>query len=406
MKQTTMIAILGLTALVLLLVGGDGLFVVPVDRFVIVTEFGAPVRVLEEPGLYFKVPGVQHVVVIDKRIMSWDDQPQEVITLDKKRIYINSFARWRVEDPLKYYTAVRDESVAQMNLDKIIGGNIREIVSGNILDTLVRDTSRNLTYATEDSERARTTVELPEGRGRTAIVRDIVELSRKELLDTFGIAIIDVDIKQLNYTKSAQDATIRQMISEREKVAATYEAQGRKVADTIAGETQEQVLGLRGSATREKLRIEGEARAESSATKAVSFGQDPEFFTFIQTLELYQKGLKKNTTLYLSTDSELLSLLQFSGKSAKMGTPKVDLEDLMKELDRGGRHVEDASLESNAISPLKGDRLPAQKKAKAPAKKAKAPAKKAKAPTAAPAAKPVAPAAPVAPVAPAAPSAE
>ena len=131
-----------------------------------------------------------------------------------------------------------------MNLDKIIGGNIREIVSGNLLDTLVRDTNRALTYTTEDSERERATVELKDGRGRSAIVQDVVMLSRQELEDTFGIELIDVDIKQLNYTKSAQDATIRQMISEREKVAASYEAQGRKEADTIAGETQGRGLGL------------------------------------------------------------------------------------------------------------------------------------------------------------------
>ena len=102
-----------------LIVLWDGLYVVPVDRYAIVIEFGAPKRVLDEPGLYFKTPVVQQVVFIDKRILSWDDQPQEVITVDKKRIYINSFARWKIDDALKYYTAVRDDSVAQMNLDKI-----------------------------------------------------------------------------------------------------------------------------------------------------------------------------------------------------------------------------------------------------------------------------------------------
>ena len=335
MQKTSLLIVVIVVILGGGLVANDGLFVVPVDRFVIVTEFGAPIRVIEEPGLYFKVPAIQHVVSIDKRIMSWDDQPQEVITRDKKRIYINSFARWRVEDALKYYTAVRDESVAQMNLDKIIGGNIREIVSGNLLDTLVRDTDRVLTYATEDSERERATAELPDGQGRTAIVNAIVSLSKTELKETFGIAIIDVDIKQLNYTKSAQDATIRQMISEREKVAATYEAQGRKEADTIAGETQEQVLGLRGSATRERLRIEGESRAEASATKAVAFGQDPEFFRFIQSLELYQAAFQTNTSLYLSTESPLLELLLFSERAGADETAQQDLKALMESLDTG-----------------------------------------------------------------------
>ena len=352
----------------LLIVVGDGLFVVPIDRYAIVTEFGAPKRVIEEPGLYFKVPAIQQVVAIDKRIMSWDDQPQEVITLDKKRIYINSFARWRVEDPLKYYTAVRDESVAQMNLDKIIGGNIREIVSGNLLDTLVRDTNRELTYTTEDSEREKATVELVEGRGRTAIVKDIVQLSKPELRETFGIEIIDVDIKQLNYTKSAQDATIRQMISEREKVAATYEAQGRKEADTIGGETQEQVLVLKGSASRERLRIEGEARAEASATKAIAFGQDPEFFRFVQSLELYQRGLKDNTSMYLSTDSPLLGFLLYGEDIDDRETKKVDLRELMIELGADDVFQEELGKMDRAESPTKEAKATEDKEVKSEGK--------------------------------------
>ena len=314
------------------IVVNDGLFVVRVDRFAIVTEFGAPKRVLDEPGLYFKIPAIQDAVELDKRIMSWDDQPQEVITLDKKRIYINSFARWKVTDPLKYYTAVREEVVAQMNLDKIIGGNIREIVSGNLLDTLVRDTNRSLTYTTEDSERERATVELKDGRGRSAIVQDVVMLSREELKETFGIELIDVDIKQLNYTKSAQDATIRQMISEREKVAASYEAQGRKEADTIAGETQEQVLALRGSAELDRLRIEGEARAEASAVKAKAFGQDPEFYRFVQSLELYAKAFRKETSIYLTTDSALMDALFYRGAKKSGKVESISIDELMNEL--------------------------------------------------------------------------
>ena len=125
------------------------------------------------------------------------------------------------------------------------------------------------------------------------------------------------------------------MISEREKVAATYEAQGRKEADTIAGETQEQVLALRGSATRERLRIEGESRAEASATKAVAFGQDPGFFRFIQSLELYQSAFQSNTAMYLSTESPLMEQLLYSGKATADETAQQDLKTLMESLDTG-----------------------------------------------------------------------
>ena len=155
-------------------------------------------------------------------------------------------------------------------------------------------------------------MELKDGRGRSAIVQDVVMLSRQELEDTFGIELIDVDIKQLNYTKSAQDATIRQMISEREKVAASYEAQGRKEADTIAGETQEEVLALRGSAELDRLRIE-EARAESSAVKARALVKIRTFTDSFSRWNCTGSGRRHPSP---STDSALMDALFYRGKGS------------------------------------------------------------------------------------------
>ncbi len=225
-KQSNAGVISLLVALVLLIGTTNSLYVVRVDQFAIVLEFGKPVRVVDEPGLYARIPFIQDVQMLDKRIIAWDDQAQEVLTADKKRIYISSFARWRIGDPLMFYTAVRDETVAQMNLDKIIGEDVREVVSKHILDALVRDTNRKLTYTEVNKGTERTEAETDTKGGRSIIVKAIRERSIQELGDTFGIELIDVNIKQLNYTERAQEATIRQMIHEREKVAARYEAEG------------------------------------------------------------------------------------------------------------------------------------------------------------------------------------
>lgn len=302
--------VVGAIALVVgLIVLSQTLYVVRVDQFAIVIQFGAPQRVIDEPGLYFKTPFVQVVHFLDKRIQSWDDQAQEVVTLDKKRIYISSFARWIVIDPLRFYTAVHDESAAQMNLDKIIGGNIREVVSTQILDSLVRDTARPLTYVSEESERSQMITEIPEGGGRSNMLNDVFRRGVGELESTFGIGLIDVAIKQLNYTESAQQATIRQMISEREKVAARYEAEGRRDARTIRGETQQLVRTLSGEAERTRLTLEGEARAEAARIRARAYGTDLEFHSFLQRLELLQGSLGSKARFVLDSESPLMELL-------------------------------------------------------------------------------------------------
>lgn len=302
--------VLAIVALGLLV---SSMFVVRVDQFAIVIQFGAPKRVITEPGLYFKTPFIQVVQRLDKRIQSWDDQPQEVVTLDKKRIYISSFGRWAIVDPLRFYTAVRDENAAQMNLDKIIGGNIREVVSTQILDSLVRDTNRPLTYVSEESERSQTMTEVRAGGGRTNILDEVFKRGVTELEATFGIGLIDVDIKQLNYTESAQQATIRQMISEREKVAARYEAEGRRDARTIRGETDEAVRTLLGDAERQRLTLEGQANAEGARIRAQAFSMDPEFFSFAQTLDVYRDTIDEKTRFVLSTDTPIFRLLEDDG---------------------------------------------------------------------------------------------
>lgn len=298
--------VVGVIAVVLLV---QALLVLRIDQHAIVTEFGKPVRILSEPGLYLVTPFVQQVNRLDKRILEWDDEPQEVIMKDKKRLLINTFARWKIGDPLRFYLAVREERAAQLTLDKIVGGAVRDVVSRHTLDEVVRNSPRDLSYVGEETQKSPNMTRIKEGEGRTAIFKEIFARSASELSDTYGIDLIDVQIKQLNYTESAQQATIRNMISEREKVAAVYEAQGGRQVLRIQGETQEQVRELEGDAVKARLQLYGEGRSEAARIKAAAYGRDPWLFEFLRTLELYEQSVDRETTLVLAMDAPLFRLL-------------------------------------------------------------------------------------------------
>jgi membrane protease subunit HflC len=302
--------IVGIVGIVLL---AESALVLRVDQHAIIIQFGRPVRVLSEPGLYFMTPFVQAAHKLDKRTFEWDDEAQEVIMNDKKRLLINSFARWRISDPLKFYLAVRDERQAQLTLDKIVGAAVRDVLSHHSLDEVVRNSSRDLGYVSEDTQKAPGITKIAEGEGRQAIFKAIFERSQPELVETYGIDLIDVQLKQLNYTESAQQATIRNMISEREKVAATYEAQGSRQVLRIQGETQEKVRQLAGEAFKARLELEGQARSESTRIKGQAFGRAPELYAWLRTLELYEQTFDADTSLVLSTDTPLLRLLNDDG---------------------------------------------------------------------------------------------
>lgn len=295
---------------VVVLVGIRSMFVVRVDQYAIVTQFGRPVRTLDQPGLYLRIPFVQDVRYLDRRILEWDDTPQEMITNDKKRIYISSFARWRIADPLKYFTVVKTEDVAQLNLDKILGRTIRDVVSSHKLDELVRDTNRELSYSTEVSQKEKKTIDIPPDSGRSNLLQRVFEKSKDELVASYGIELIDIQVKDLNYTAAAQQATINEMISEREVVVARYEAEGEMESEEIRGEIEERIQNLQADANQRSLELEGEGKARAIAIKSAAFAEDPDFYQFVETLRLYEETFDEGTTLVLTTDNPLLTLLR------------------------------------------------------------------------------------------------
>ncbi len=310
MRKKTL-AIIGLVVLVLaVVVLSRSAFVVRVDQYAIVTEFGKPVRTIASPGLYFLVPFVQQRQYLDKRILEWDDVPQEMVTRDKKRIFTSTFGRWRIKDPLRFFQNVREEAEAHKALDKIVGRSVRDVAGQHILDELVRDTNRPLEYSSDVSVKKRKTIELPENSGRENLVHSILAKASGEMDAEFGIELIDVQIKQLNYTELAQREIVNEMIKEREVVIARFEAEGREESERIRGEIKEEIMKLQGDARREALRIEGEGRAKAIAIKSAAYGEAPELFQLMETLRLYEESVNAQTTLVLSTDSPVLQLLR------------------------------------------------------------------------------------------------
>jgi membrane protease subunit HflC len=305
-------------------------YVVSETEQVIVTEFGEPVgEAIAEAGLHWRVPFIQKVHRFEKRLLAFDGDPEQLPTKDKKYIFIDTFARWRIVDPLQFFKAVRDERGAQARLDDIIDAATRDAISNNPLIEAVRDSNREL--KTDDSHTAEAGTDAlpdtdvvvdvgaavfagsiedlpPVERGRSLIRKDIFESARGKV-GAYGIELIDVQIKRINYVEEVRARVYERMISEREQIAEKYRSEG-----------QQFLLGFNGKITREKDSLLSEAYAKAEGIKAEgdaeaariyaeAYGQDPEFYLFWRTLQFYRENLGDNTTLVIGTDSDLFRYL-------------------------------------------------------------------------------------------------
>jgi membrane protease subunit HflC len=252
----------------------------------LIVQFGNPQRTIQEPGLYFKLPFVQTLVRIDKRILSSDARTAEYLTLDKKRVMVDQISRWRIINPLDFYRSVRDLQRAQARLDDNIAARLRqEIAAHNFLD-LVRQKREEI---------------------MATVTKDV-----RETVKSFGIEVIDVRVKQVDLPQEVQASVFARMRAERERIAKRYRAEGEERAREIrAGADREREIIL-ATAYETSQKLSGEGDAQASAIYAQAFGQDPEFYAFIRRLQAYEKILGDGTTLVLHPDSELLRYLQSS----------------------------------------------------------------------------------------------
>ncbi len=279
----------------------------------ILTQFGKPVGgVVSTPGLHVKVPLVQNVYRFDKRWLEYDGDPNEIPTRDKKYIWVDTYARWRIADALRFFQAVRDERGAQSRIDDIVDGETRNAVASFDLIEIVRSSNRafEVTGELEGIGVAEAMARIAAGREK--IAQRILERASK-ITPSFGVELVDVRFKRINYTESVQQSVFQRMIAERKRIAERSRSEGQGRAAEIRGQKERDVLAASSVGYKSAQELKGKADARATSIYARAFGRDPSFYAFWKSMETLQTALDKDATVVLSTDSELLGYLKGSG---------------------------------------------------------------------------------------------
>jgi membrane protease subunit HflC len=280
---------------------------------VVITQFGEPIgKPIDEPGLHVKLPFVQEVNVFDKRWLEWDGSANQVPTRDKKYIWVDTYARWRIADPLRFFQRLRDERSAQSRLDDIVDGETRNVIANHDLIEVVRSSNRpfELGDAAQDviSEEAAVAVQ----HGREKITRMILERASAVMPD-YGIEMVDVRIQRINYIDTVQAKVFDRMISERKRIADRYRSEGQGKSAEIRGRKERELKKIESEAYRKSQEIMGKADAEATTIYAGAYGRAPELYRFLRTMETYRSTVDAKSTLVLSTDGDLFRYLQSAG---------------------------------------------------------------------------------------------
>ncbi len=315
MTKQTRTVILVIVAFAVLIILVDAIYKVSETNQVIITQFGEPIGgAITTPGLHIKTPFIQKANYFEKRWLEWDGDANQIVTKDKKYIWVDTYARWRISDPLVYFQRVRDERGAQSRLDDIIDGETRNAIANFDLFEVVRSTNREFEATEEgaeilDTEATQQQVEM----GREKITHIILEKS-SEITPEFGIELRDVRIKRVNYVEEVQRKVFDRMIAERQRIAAKYRSEGDGRSAEIRGQKERELKRIQSEAYRTAQEVKGKADAEAVKIYADAYNLDVEFYQFMKTLETYRTIMDKETWLFLSTDSEFLKYLDSTRK--------------------------------------------------------------------------------------------
>lgn len=298
--------------IVLLLVVMDGIYTVNETEQVVITQFGAPVgNAITKPGLKMKVPFIQTVNRFDKRFLEWDGDQNQVPTKDKKFIFVDSYARWHIIDPLQFFRRLRDERGAQSRIDDILDGETRNAVASHNLVELVRTSNRDPELEADIYEALEDTLERIEV-GREAIQEIVLELANERASD-LGIAILDFRFKRINYVEEVRETVYDRMISERNRIADLFRSEGQGEASRINGEKERELAEIQSEASRQAREIRGRSDAEAAAIYNDSYNRSAstrELYEFTKAMEAYVNSFDESTSLILSTDSDFYKYLK------------------------------------------------------------------------------------------------
>ena len=306
-------AVLLVLLVVALLVLSSGLYVVTETKQVIITQFGKPVGdPITAPGLKFKIPFIQDAHYFEKRFLEWDGDANQVPTRDKRFIWVDTYARWRINDPLKFFQRLRNEIGAQSRLDDILDGETRSAVARHDLVEVVRSSNRQPDSSLQTAEEE-TAILAEIEKGRRDITREILERASKRIADGgLGIELLDLRFKRINYVEQVQTDVFARMIAERKRIAERYRSQGQGEAARIRGERERDLKKIQSEAYRAAQEIRGKADAEATRVYAEAYNRDPSFYAFTKSLETYERTADANSILILTTDSGLLKFLKKS----------------------------------------------------------------------------------------------
>ncbi len=306
-KIGSLISILVIVALVVLL---QGLFVVDETQQVLITQFGDPVGdAIRDPGVYFRIPLIQKTHFFDKRFLEWDGDSNQVPTKDKRFIWVDTYARWQITDPLLFYQRLTDETQGQSRLDDIIDGATRDAVANHDLIEVVRSTNREVVLdpTLPESEQTQQLQEIQ--TGRREIMEAILTTAATRTSD-LGIEVIDVRFKRIDYNDDVRQNVYNRMIAERQRIAQQYQSEGLGESARIRGEKERDLKQISSEAFRTSQELIGKADAEAAAIYAAAYNLDPDFYQFLKTMESYETAFDKESWLILGTDSEFLRFFE------------------------------------------------------------------------------------------------
>jgi len=308
MTRALLVVAVAVAALVLL----SSVYTLSETEQAVLTQFGRPVGgIVATPGMHLKLPLIQNVHRFDKRWLEYDGDANEIPTRDKKYIWVDTYARWRVSDALRFFQAVHDERGGQSRLDDIVDGETRNAVASFDLIEIVRSSNRDfqLTGELEGVGAAEAMAQIKAGREK--IAAQILERAAK-ITPEFGVELVDVRFKRINYTESVQGAVFQRMIAERKRIAERSRSEGQGRAAEIRGQKERDVLAATSVGYKSAQELKGKADAKAASVYARAYGRDPGFYEFFKAMDTLKLALDKDATVILSTDSELLRYMRES----------------------------------------------------------------------------------------------
>jgi len=310
MKNLTL-TVLGIVGILLLLFISGAIYVVPEIGQVVITQFGQPMGLPKtEAGLHFKVPFIQQVHLFDKRLLEWDGDPNQIPTRDKKYIWVDTTARWRIIDALQFLRSVGSERGAHARLDDIINSATRDIITSYQLVESIRDSNRLLESEKSDDSISMAEEALEEVKSGRQKLELLILKRASELAPKYGIGLVDVRIKRIDYVEDVKKKVYERMISERNRAAEQYRSEGRGRSAEILGEMEKELKLIESDAYRKAQSIRGGADAEAITIYADAYSRDPDFYAFMKTLETYSDTVDSNTRLIFTTDTEYFKYLK------------------------------------------------------------------------------------------------